>query len=505
MQRFFKSFLLLMLFVNSSYGQGLNHNYLLGYTGIDTNVTSTRAILGFTDTSMNIVPNSFAMKFRAAQSNISNSNGNLLMYTNGCYIADSTGGLMQNGDNLNPNSFTSNWCSIAGLPLPNSSVFLPFPGDTIKFYLMHLTSTDTNMFQSSELFYSVVDMTLNGGLGGVIQKNQIALQVPICPTMGACKHANGRDWWIVVMSPTSDLIYKLLLTPAGLTYIGSEHTGLPMPNEFNGTIQFSPDGNKFAYNHRYLIGTTGHHQLRILDFDRCNGTFSNPRTLGFSSQVGGYCLSFSPNSKYIYFGTFQTLFQVNSDTSNILASMDTVALQDNYCYPTTSNCTDFWFAYLAANGKIYIGSGGTAIDMHYINQPDSDGVSCDMKLHALRLPCYIARFDVYHPNYYLGPEIGSVCDSLAHVGIYELERVKSVSIKPNPSRNGNFSISYLLPQNQNGMLTVHDLFGKLIYTMHLPQWSSLQEVQLKDVEDGVYVVTVESAGTKSSNRLVIVK
>ena len=477
-----------------SFSQGLNHNFLIGiFAGLDTNVVSTRAIMQFDANSVTVLPASFTMAFDGAQANISDENGNLLMYTNGCQIADASGNTMQNGDSLNPGSLVDAWCSsINGLPTQNTSVFLPFPDDSTKYILFHQTSTDTNYTVSSELFYSMVDITQNGGLGVVTQKNVIAFQASLCPSISACKHANGRDWWIVVMEPYTSIIYKLLLTPAGIVSITQQLTGFTANTNFGGAVQFSPDGNKFAYYIKYSTGSTAYHELRVLDFDRCSGMFSNPRTVSFNASIGGYCTAFSPNSKYVYFGTFRTLFQVNTDTTNIAASLDTIAVKDNYCYPYNYNCPDFWYGYLAANGKIYISPGGTAIDFHYINQPDSEGLACDFRQHALRMPCYIYRNNVYHPNYYLGPVIGSVCDTLAHVGLLEHgDEVQNFKLSPNPS-NGNIKIVYLLPQNQKGIFEVYDMNGKIVFKQSLPQWSSIQNFNLIFLEDGLYHCVINS-------------
>ncbi|MBK6642337.1 MAG: hypothetical protein IPG39_14480 [Bacteroidetes bacterium] len=68
--------------------------------------------------------------------------------------------------------------------------------------------------------------------------------------------------------------------------------------------------------------------------------------------------------------------------------------------------------HLAADGKIYITSGNSVIDMHYINHPDSAGIACDVQQHALPLPCYAWRGNVYHPNYYLGCDTTLGCPCL---------------------------------------------------------------------------------------------
>jgi len=52
--------------------------------------------------------------------------------------------------------------------------------------------------RSGILWYSVIDMNLNGGNGSVVQNNVILFNDTLS-TSGpqAVKHANGRDWWII--------------------------------------------------------------------------------------------------------------------------------------------------------------------------------------------------------------------------------------------------------------------------------------------------------------------
>jgi hypothetical protein len=84
--------------------------------------------------------------------------------------------------------------------------------------------------------------------------------------------------------------------------------------------------------------------------------------------------------------------------------------------------TNFWFMYLAANGKIYISSGNGVVDYHYISYPDSAGMACDVHLHDLHLPCYSFRGNVYHPNYYLGCDTTqTTCPCLA-TGINDVKQ-----------------------------------------------------------------------------------
>ncbi len=501
---------LLFIYSKRSVAQGLNHTFLLGYdiALFDTSVTSTKARLNFDSSSVTVIPETRKLAFEAAQANISDENGNLLISTNGCWIADASGDTMQNGSGLNPGPFATSWCSSqSGIPDLYSSVILPYPGDSTKYILFHQTANYSipNAY-SSELFYSIIDITMNGGLGAVTQKNIVAFNDSLNPGMTACKHANGRDWWVVIFKDNSDVIYKILLTPYGITSITTQHLGMPPHSNYNGQPQFSPDGTKFAYHHRFGVANSFTHEIRLFNFDRCTGMLTNGNLMSFADSITGFGLSFSPNSKYLYFSTFTKIFQLNTDTTNIPASKQLVATYDGYCYPDIGSCTDFWIMYLAANGKIYISSGSSTIDLNYINSPDSSGLMCDVQQHGLRTPCYIFRSNVNHPNYYLGPVIGSVCDTLVHVGLQQHENeVQNFKLSPNPSKDGVIKIIYLLPQNKQGIFEVYDLNGKIVYTNTLSPWSSLQYFNLSFLESGLYQCVIRSGSSISTQKLMVVK
>ncbi|MBL7915856.1 MAG: T9SS type A sorting domain-containing protein [Bacteroidia bacterium] len=490
-------------------GQRYNHNWLIGYnSGLDTNVVTNNAILSFDANSINVAPTNFKMPFRAAQGNISDANGNLLMVSNGCWIADATLDTMQNGGGLNPNPFTSTWCdNVSGIPFPHSNVVLPFPEDSLKYVLFHQTGTDNVNTKASFLYYSVIDMNLNGGLGGVIagQKNLVALQVGLNPGLAVCKHANGRDWWIIAFKDSSDIVYKFLLTPTGVSAPVMQSLGVPPTVYLLGQMLFSPDGKKMAY--LYYDGVVGiaNFTLRLFDFDRCNGMFSNTSVISFTENQPGLGLAFSNNSKYLYACTTRKIIQMNTDTSNITASMDTVAIYDGYAYPYPFLQTLFWTMYLAADGKIYITSGNSVIDMHYINHPDSAGIACDVQQHALPLPCYSGRGNVYHPNYYLGCDTTLGCPCLL-TDVNELSPPDfKFRVYPSPVTNGVLHIGYLLPQNESGMFEVVDVTGKVVFKYPLPPWSNEQSLKLPQLANGVYNCVITSDDKRVSKKIAVMR
>lgn len=92
-----KRILLLMLLfysVTDSLSQGAKNNFLLGYS---SNPNNNKGRIIFSDTSYSIITEIRKISFWDTQANISDENGNLLMSSNGIFIADATGDTMQGG------------------------------------------------------------------------------------------------------------------------------------------------------------------------------------------------------------------------------------------------------------------------------------------------------------------------------------------------------------------------------------------------------------------------
>ncbi|MBP6511630.1 MAG: T9SS type A sorting domain-containing protein [Bacteroidia bacterium] len=487
---------ILFLFLNCglAFSQGQNNQWLIGYGN-----WANKGRIIYSDTSYSFIVEQRLMKFEGTEATISDAQGNFLMSSNGVWIANANNDTMQNGTGLNPGTFVNQWPS--ALPLPNANVFLPFPGDTTKYVLIHHSAEFNGQYESTyELLYSVVDITFDNGLGAVVSKNNLLLSDTLNFGIGACKHANGRDWWIVVQKDLTDEILVMLLTPDSIFDYGSQHLGV-VPSWGNVTpLTFSPDGTKFGYI-SYSQNSIDSCFTFIADFDRCTGLFSNTRVFNFypSSYLWGF--AFSPNSKLAYANTTGRIFQLNIDSMSI----DTVALYDGFISGAPPNCcqTSFMFEYLAANGKIYITSGSSVQHIHEINYPDSAGLACDVQQHAISLGVWSFRAVPNHPNYNLGPVVGSLCDTLS-VGIEEQQYDFHFGISPNPTESGNVKIVYLLPQNKSGDLSVYSITGQLVYKQHLPPWSSLQLLDLSDISGGIYTCVLSSETYRTAKKLVVI-
>ncbi|MBK7855111.1 MAG: hypothetical protein IPJ79_09560 [Bacteroidetes bacterium] len=220
------------------FGQGKAYNWLIGYqSATDANTSSKRMFVHTDSINSTFTPTVFKMPFNSCQATISHENGNLLISSNGCWVANATMDTMQNGGGLNPGAFSTTRCTnISANPFPHANIILPMPDDSTKFYLFHMTGNNNLDFKmASEIFYSVVDITQDGGLGAIDsnQKNIVMIADTLSQGIAACKHANGRDWWITVKKDSSDLIYKMLLSPTGISSITSQHLNIQR-TQYNG-------------------------------------------------------------------------------------------------------------------------------------------------------------------------------------------------------------------------------------------------------------------------------
>ena len=133
------------------YGQGFNHQWLLGYW----NFQDDKGKLLFNSSNYTPVIEQRKMTFYGTQANISDAGGNLLMASNGIWIANATGDTMMNGAGLNPSYLATAWP--LGIPFGHGNLTIPFPGDSSKLILMHMARwsqfalTQSALYKTEEL------------------------------------------------------------------------------------------------------------------------------------------------------------------------------------------------------------------------------------------------------------------------------------------------------------------------------------------------------------------
>ncbi|MCR9055539.1 MAG: hypothetical protein NXI26_27165, partial [bacterium] len=202
--------------------------------------------------------------------------------------------------------------------------------------------------------------------------------------LSACRHANGRDWWVILPAFNSNLYYRYLLTPSGIDLVGVQEIGEAVPTGL-GQALFSPDGTKhIRFNG---ISEQAGEFTTIYDFDRCTGLLSN--FLQFNYPIGGSGggAFISKNARYLYTSSTTTLYQYDLWAEDIEATRTLVADYDGHLDPLP---TTFFQGQLAPDGKIYIASNNGVTSLHVIHNPDADCPDCRIEQHGIELPTFNA-------------------------------------------------------------------------------------------------------------------
>ncbi len=156
------------------------------YAGIDFNGGTARAI-------------KTGIATREGSSSVCNANGQLLFYTDGFNVWDKNHNIMPRGKDLTQSIYSITASTTQG------TIIIPMPGEQDQYYIFSLGEMVNSVANSpflGKLYYSIVDMTLNGGLGDVARKG-ILLDSLLTEQMTAVS-GNNCDAWLIVVSRTNN-------------------------------------------------------------------------------------------------------------------------------------------------------------------------------------------------------------------------------------------------------------------------------------------------------------
>ena len=124
--------------------------------------------------------------------------------------------------------------------------------------------------------------------------------------------------------------------------------------------------------------------------------------------------------------------------------------------------------------------------MHVINQPDQKGSACNFIQHGLMLPTFNAFTMPNFPNYFLGADSLSICDTIMQSTDFEI--VTHLNIYPNPARD----IIYLSGSfiDQQSYITIKSILGKIVIRNCLKHTNSTIEVYISNLPAGAYNIEV---------------
>lgn len=286
------------------------------------------------------------------------TSGSLKFYTNGANVYTNTHVTMPNGTGL-----------MAGTSCSQGTLIIPKPKNGNQFYIF----TAQEFCGVSGLRHSIVDMTLNSGLGDVVVASKnTALVSPVSEHLAGVKHANCRDYWVTTRGCSgagANNFYAYLVTSTGVSAPVTTTIGMTTPAGWpGGFMKFSPNGQKAAIIHASPA------RVELYDFNNTTGVFSNLVTLSSTGSLYGG-LEFSPNSNVLYVGldpNGTNIYQYNLLAGSAAAIIASATFIGNVGSGYTGEVQR------GLDGKIYISPFHSSQYLSVINNPNTLGVGCGL-------------------------------------------------------------------------------------------------------------------------------
>jgi hypothetical protein len=378
-------------------------------------------------------------------------------------------------------------------------LFLPHPGDSTKAYLFYGQYTGYSVqslsFQADKYFtYALLDIPSKS----LISKNNILLtDTSSYGDIQACRHANGRDWWIIKPDIYSNKYFIGLLTPQGL-----QMTNLTLPNapnsiRCNTTSKFNIQGTKYIqYNGPYS------RSVHEYDFDRCTGTLSNFVLHDISDSISPFdgslaSMTISPAGSKFYIkrnttpNLAQGLFQLDLATD----SMRLISRRGQ-CPQMMPNGKKLLFgnSFLDSNNAI----------QRRIGEIENPNANFDDLI--------IDYFKYNHPNatmgvapnnfayMRLGADTLSICDSLSVITKKSgLKENGGLAVFPNPATN---QLNLVFDKNSTGTIAIFDAMGKEIYSYLIINDSLEFPIDISNFINGIYYLSYRNKDVSIHRKFV---
>ena len=286
--------------------------------------------------------------------------GAILFYTDGETVYTKENTQMSNGFGLSSSGTST-----------QSAIIIPQPGSN-KYYIF---TTDFNG-NPNGFEYSIVDMSLQGGLGQVGPKNISLIGTPLSEKVTAV--CDGDDYWVITHTSGDSTFYSYKITstgvsPAVTTTIGSVH------NTARGYMKATPNGEK-------LISCLYDEDIiDIFDLNVTAGTLSNFITLtGFTYDIGPYGVEFSSDSSkfYISEGAGDKIYQFDLTYSGATDIIDNVielpTISGSSFTGATVSGASIGALQMGPDEKIYVADLNKPY-LHVIHHPNGEGIQCNLQ------------------------------------------------------------------------------------------------------------------------------
>jgi gliding motility-associated-like protein len=290
---------------------------------------------------------------------------------------------MPNGSNLLGGFYNS--CT-------QGALIVPFPEDNQRFYLFtleELEAQSVNPLADNGLRYSIVDMTLNGGLGDVqVATMNTPLATDLTEKLIVIRSTEIKGFWVIAHKKNANefLAWKIdacgVSAQPAISTVGSIFAISPFfgaTEAWAGAMDASPDGNRIG------MPIDWSDRIEFFDFNKTTGVVSNPLTVNVTDDsppefLRKYGACFSPDGSKFYYTNINSVYQLNLSTYTSAA----IASSNTLIYSPTLEPNNYPCFQIeqAPNNKLYVAIGNTG-RLDEISNPNSLGLACGYVSNAI--------------------------------------------------------------------------------------------------------------------------
>jgi hypothetical protein len=345
-------------------------------------------------------------------SSLCDANGNLLMATDGKKVLDRNFQEMPGQDQLT---------NFSGSSIP---MFIQMPGQPSLFYLFYNHSSTWNPEGTWDLYYAIIDMNLNGGLGAVTSIENVLVR-ELSRGYTLVRKPGGEDFWIIThqhrtknfechLVNNTGISNQPVTNSVGSNSVSTEYFFMDLRASHNGKmiagIAYTNYSVNFARTVRFV---------EIFNFDAITGKLSEKiKSLRQDRYfINRASVEFSPDNRLLY---MEESFEARDLQPYGLAS--STIWQYNLCYSDsvtfTMNApfisqwvsTGFMVTYgrlqIGADKKLYFPHSGT-LGLWGFEHPNEIGTSAMVKQDVVPLPRPGGLVTPSFYHHYLDKAVGS--------------------------------------------------------------------------------------------------
>ena len=419
----------------------------------------------------------------------SDESGNLVLYSNGKSVWNASGDMIDGAADLidasNPNY---------------PGLIVPIPETEGQFYVFSVDDAQGNSNANSvefPVFYSKIDMTLNGGAGKKVGPS-LLLWPETSFGMTTVKHCNNIDYWLVIHKGTGNDFLSYLITKNGIdtNQTIKSKFGIQFIGSSQGLQQeiiISEDGKKLAIS-KPANPEGGF--IEIFDFDNSTGkitrSITSYKNLG---KIKG--AAFSPDGKFIYVSIFdkqesdrltefRNYYKLVQYRTSFAPTYKEVITEKSFKGQRSGTLGAFLVEEgsfgnlkLGPNGKVYL-AHIDASALSVIKEPNNAGAACDLDYQGFSLNGKKGETQfpsTVSPNY---PEIEAKITFIAD------------SLECNPTLTAKLS-------------GLSDSDAKFQWVLNGIEISGATDIDLKATDSGDYVVKIsnECREAKSQKKTIV--